>query len=108
MQNTSGSHLRTTTRTTPTASAAPAARGANAASAAAAAAAVGKARAALLAVAALVAFACVLVALAPMQADAKSYSMPKVDIQAQVETDGSLHVVEQRTFDFDGDFTAVW
>ena len=108
MQNTSGSHLRTTTRTTPTASAAPAARGANAASAAAAAAVVGKARAALLAVAALVAFACVLVALAPMQADAKSYSMPKVDIQAQVETDGSLHVVEQRTFDFDGDFTAVW
>ena len=43
-----------------------------------------------------------------MRADAKSYSMPKVDIQAQVETDGSLHVVEQRTFDFDGDFTAVW
>lgn len=44
----------------------------------------------------------------PAQAEAKSYTMPKVDIQAQVETDGSLHVTEQRTFDFDGDFTAVW
>lgn len=34
--------------------------------------------------------------------------MPKVDIQAQVETDGALQVTEQRTFDFDGDFSAVW
>lgn len=35
------------------------------------------------------------------------YSMPKVNIQAQAETDGSLHVVEQRTFDFDGDCSSV-
>lgn len=42
------------------------------------------------------------------QAHAKSYTMPKVDIQAQVETDGALQVTEQRTFDFDGDFSAVW
>ena len=44
----------------------------------------------------------------PGQAFAKSYDMPKVDISAQAETDGSLHAVEQRTFDFNGDFTAVW
>lgn len=29
------------------------------------------------------------------------YSISKVSISAQVETDGSLHVVEQRTFEFD-------
>lgn len=45
---------------------------------------------------------------APRAAYADSYSIPQVDINAQVETDGSLHVVEQRTFDFKGDFTAVW
>ncbi len=55
-----------------------------------------------------VALALAIVALAPSPAHAKSYTMPKVDIQAQVETDGSLQVTEQRTFDFDGDFTAIW
>ncbi|MEG0461698.1 DUF2207 domain-containing protein [Gordonibacter sp.] len=45
---------------------------------------------------------------APSQAFAKSYDMPKVDIAAQAETNGSLHAVEQRTFNFNGDFTAVW
>ncbi len=44
----------------------------------------------------------------PDEAYAKSYSCPKVDITANVAADGSLGVVEQRTFDFDGDFTAVW
>lgn len=44
----------------------------------------------------------------PAQAHAKSYTCPKVDISANVSTDGSLDVVEQRTFDFDGSFTAVW
>lgn len=48
------------------------------------------------------------IACTPVSALAKSYDMPKVDITAQAETDGSLQVVEQRTFDFDGDFTAVW
>ena len=43
-----------------------------------------------------------------VQSYAKSYTMPQVDIQAQLETDGTLHVVEQRTFDFDGSFSAVW
>lgn len=42
------------------------------------------------------------------QALAKSYECPRVDTTAQVQTDGSLHVVEQRTFAFDGSFTAVW
>ena len=65
-------------------------------------------RNAVLFCAALLALACALVALAPGQAHAKSYTMPKVDIQAQVETDGALQVIEQRTFDFDGDFSAVW
>ena len=49
-----------------------------------------------------------LLAAAPGEAFAKSYDMTKVDITAQAETDGSLHAVEQRTFDFNGDFTAVW
>ena len=44
----------------------------------------------------------------PSSALAKSYTMPQVDIAAQVNTDGSLHVTEKRTFDFSGDFTAVW
>ena len=65
-------------------------------------------RNAVLFCAVLLALACALVALAPGQAHAKSYTMPKVDIQAQVETDGALQVTEQRTFDFDGDFSAVW
>lgn len=55
-----------------------------------------------------VALAFAIVALAPSSAHAKSYTMPNVDIQAQVETDGALQVTEQRTFDFSGDFTAVW
>lgn len=41
-------------------------------------------------------------------AEAKSYECPRVDTTAQAQTDGSLHVVEQRSFDFDGSFTAVW
>ncbi len=48
------------------------------------------------------------VAVAPAQAYGKSYTMPCVNISAEVQSDGSLHVVEQRTFDFDGSFTAVW
>ncbi|BAK45741.1 DUF2207 domain-containing protein [Eggerthella sp. YY7918] len=56
----------------------------------------------------LVLGACLMAACFPAYAEAKSYTMPKVDIQSQVETDGSLHFTEQRIFDFDGDFTAVW
>lgn len=53
--------------------------------------------------------ACVLLSLlVPAQAQAKSYDMPQTVINATVEDDGDLHVIEQRTFDFSGDFTAVW
>lgn len=45
---------------------------------------------------------------APSIASAKSYTMPQVDIQATVEEDGTLRVVERRAFDFLGGFTAVW
>jgi hypothetical protein len=41
--------------------------------------------------------------LAPAAAHAKSYSVPRVDVQAVVEPDGSMLVTEQRTFRFDGD-----
>ena len=56
-------------------------------------------------------FACVAALslfVAPAPALAKSYSMPEVRIEATVNTDGSLHVVEQRIFDFSGSFTCVW
>ncbi len=57
---------------------------------------------------ALAACALLLVVCAPQQAFARSYDMPKVDIAAEAQTDGSLHVVESRTFEFSGDYTAVW
>ena len=62
----------------------------------------------LAAVALLAALPASISPLGAAQALAKSYECPRVDTTAQVQTDGSLHVVEQRTFDFDGSFTAVW
>lgn len=44
----------------------------------------------------------------PSQACADDYSMPSVDISAEVLEDGTLAVYEQRVFDFDGSFTCVW
>lgn len=44
----------------------------------------------------------------PREAFAKSYTMPQVDIEATADSNGDLEVVEKRTFDFDGSFTAVW
>jgi uncharacterized membrane protein len=35
----------------------------------------------------------------------KSYDFPRVDIDATVQPDGSLDLVEERTFDFDGEFS---
>lgn len=35
----------------------------------------------------------------------KSYDFPRVEIDATVQPDGSLDLVERRTFDFDGDFS---
>lgn len=48
------------------------------------------------------------VSLHPAPAQAKSYSMPEVAIEATADDKGDLTVTETRTFDFDGDFTAVW
>lgn len=56
----------------------------------------------------VLAAAVVLLCAAPSTALAKSYTMPQTNITATVNPDGSLHVVEERTFDFSGDFTAVW
>lgn len=47
-------------------------------------------------------------ALFPSQAYAYGYSMSDVDIQAEVTTSGDMNLVESRTFDFDGSFSAVW
>jgi Predicted membrane protein len=45
----------------------------------------------------------------PGVALAKSYSVTAVDIEAEVQPDGTLVVTERRTFDFDGDYTfAFW
>lgn len=44
----------------------------------------------------------------PQSAYAKSYDMPNVTIDAQVQPNGDLQVVEQREFDFSGSFSAVW
>lgn len=42
------------------------------------------------------------------RAYAKSYSIDKVDIQAQLDNQGTLHVLEKRTFDFNGKFNGVY
>lgn len=38
----------------------------------------------------------------------RSYQITQVDIDANVDADGTLHVVETRTFDFDGSFNGVY
>ncbi len=45
--------------------------------------------------------------LGPPRAQAKEFSVAKVDIKARVEADGSLSVQEARTFRFDGEFSRV-
>lgn len=55
-----------------------------------------------------VCLACLACFVAPTSAFAKSYTCPSVNATAQAQTDGSLHVIEQRTFSFDGSFSAVW
>ena len=46
--------------------------------------------------------------LVPARAYADDYSIDRVDIDATVAADGSLTVLEQRTFDFDGSFHGVY
>ena len=57
----------------------------------------------IVAIAAVAMLACM-----PSHAYAKSYTCPSVTIDAQANADGSLDVTETRTFDFSGNFTAVW
>jgi len=45
---------------------------------------------------------------APAAALAKSYSMPRVEIAGVVAGDGSLSVIESRSFDFSGDYSRVY
>ncbi|MDO5044046.1 MAG: DUF2207 domain-containing protein [Coriobacteriia bacterium] len=44
----------------------------------------------------------------PGLAFARSYTMPQVDQDVTIEEDGSIHVVEIRRFDFDGEFRGVY
>lgn len=56
---------------------------------------------------AAVILSCTVLVVRPASAQAATYTIPSVDISAQAETDGSLHVVDQRTFSFDGACTVV-
>ena len=58
----------------------------------------------------LLAALCLLLALLvpARQAWARSYSVSQVDIDAVVETDGSLEVVERRSYVFRGDFNGIF
>jgi hypothetical protein len=51
------------------------------------------------------AFVCALLAFLPQPAWAKSHSCTKDVIEATVNTDGSLHVVDSRTYSFEGSYT---
>ena len=61
-----------------------------------------------LALVALAAMAALLLALAPRAAEAREYSIDAVNIDLTVNTDGSIGVVEDRTFNFDGSFNGVY
>ena len=60
------------------------------------------------AVLALIAVCMAMCVAAPTQALAKSYEISRVAIDATLDADGTLHVTEDRTFDFDGDFNGVY
>ena len=61
-----------------------------------------------LALVALAAMVALLLALAPRAAEAREYSIDAVNIDLTVNTDGSIGVVEDRTFNFDGSFNGVY
>ncbi len=56
----------------------------------------------------LLAAACLCICAFPRPALAKTYTSPQTAITADAQSDGSLRVVERRTFQFDGSFTRVW
>lgn len=41
-------------------------------------------------------------------AHAKSYSLPRANLAVRVNTDGTVDVAEEITFDFDGEFHGAW
>jgi len=45
---------------------------------------------------------------APVGAASRSYYFPRVLIEAEIHPDGSITVVEERTFHFDGSFRGAW
>lgn len=57
---------------------------------------------------ATLALACGSLLFAPAAARAKDYSISDVEIQAQIQPDGTLMVREWRTFEFSGDFSFVY
>lgn len=57
---------------------------------------------------ALLATLCVIALPVRVLASDRSYEITQVDIDATVDTDGTLHVTETRTFDFDGSFNGVY
>lgn len=62
--------------------------------------------ASIVVVAVLLAF--VLAVLVRPTAAFADYTIPQVSIDAQAQRNGSLHIQEQRTFDFNGTYSAVW
>ena len=44
----------------------------------------------------------------PVAAFAREYSIPTVRIYATLQTDGTLEVTEDRTYDFDGEYHGVY
>ncbi|NMA92902.1 MAG: DUF2207 domain-containing protein, partial [Firmicutes bacterium] len=44
----------------------------------------------------------------PAYADARSYYFPRVMIEAELRPDGSMGVVEERTFNFNGRYRGAW
>ena len=50
----------------------------------------------------------VVVALWAVPVQARSYYFPRVLIEAELHPDGSMSVVEERTFSFDGEYHGAW
>lgn len=81
-------------------------RGATAASGASAASA-RRVAAVLFAMLAAALLSCAIAIARPLPAHAESFTIPSVNIAAQAETDGSLNIIDQRTFSFEGSATVV-
>lgn len=81
-------------------------RGATAANGASAASA-RRVAAVLFAMLAAAFLSCAIAIVRPLPAYAESFTISSVNIAAQAETDGSLNIIDQRTFSFEGSATVV-